>query len=123
MSDKFGTDLAAELGGAQVPIKNYLLVYKSIDVQKVAIWLPEIAADLTVASVQMVDMNLSADQRTQITRWLATQSQPSVAALASYIQTQFGVVYRSSQSYYTLLAQAGYRWKKPQARSPKADPH
>lgn len=42
--------------GAQVPIKNYLLVYKSIDVQKVATWLSEIAADLTVASAQMVDM-------------------------------------------------------------------
>ena len=41
---------------------------------------------------------LSADQRVQINRWLARQSQPSVALLASYIQTQFGVVYRSSQS-------------------------
>ena len=65
---------------------------------------------------------LSADQRAQIIQWLATQSQPSVASLASYIQTQFGVVYRSSQSYYDLLSQAGYRWKKTQARSPKADP-
>ena len=58
---------------------------------------------------------LSAAQRAQITRWLATQSQPSVASLASYIQTQFGVVYRSSQSYYDLLSQAGYRRKKLQA--------
>lgn len=65
---------------------------------------------------------LSADQRVQINAWLATQSQPSVASLASYIQTQFGVVFRSSQSYYDLLAQAGYRWKKTQARQPKADP-
>ncbi len=65
---------------------------------------------------------LSAAQRAQITRWLATQSQPSVASLASYIQTQFGVVYRSSQRYYALLSQAGYSWKKTQARSPKADP-
>ena len=65
---------------------------------------------------------LSAAQRAQITRWLATQSQPSVASFASDIQTQFGVVYRSSQHYYALLSQAGYRWKKTQARSPKADP-
>ena len=65
---------------------------------------------------------LSAAQRAQITRWLAGQSQPSVASLASYIQTQFGVVYRSSQSYYDLLSQAGYRRKKTHARSPQADP-
>ena len=36
---------------------------------------------------------LSADQRGQINAWLSTQSQPSVASLASYIQTQFGVVF------------------------------
>ena len=65
---------------------------------------------------------LSAAQRAQITRWLATPSSPSVASLASYIQTQFGVVYRSSQRYYALLSQAGYRRKKPHARSPQADP-
>ena len=65
---------------------------------------------------------LSADQRAQLIPWLASQSQPSVASLASYIQRQFGVVFRSSQSYYDLLSQAGYRWKKTQARSPKADP-
>ena len=58
---------------------------------------------------------LSADQRAQINAWLATQSHPSVASLASYIQTQ-------SQSYYDLLAQAGYSWKKAQARHPKTDP-
>ena len=65
---------------------------------------------------------LSADQRAQIHAWLAPQSQPSVASLASYIQTQFGVVFKSSQSYYAILSQAGYSWKKTQARQPKADP-
>ena len=65
---------------------------------------------------------LSADQRSQINAWLASQSQPSVAELAAYIQTQFGVVFQSSQSYYTLLSQARYSWKKTQARQPKADP-
>lgn len=65
---------------------------------------------------------LSADQGAQVHAWLATQAHPSVAALASYIQTQFDVFFRSSQSYYDLLAQARYSWKKTQARSPKADP-
>ena len=65
---------------------------------------------------------LSADQRAQIHAWLATQSQPSVASLASYIQTQFGVVFKSSQNYYAILSQAGYSWKKTQARQPQADP-
>ena len=65
---------------------------------------------------------LSADQRTPINAWLASQPQPSVAELAAYIQTQFGVVFQSSQSYYELLSQARYSWKKTQALSPKADP-
>ena len=64
---------------------------------------------------------LSADQRAQLTRWLARQSQPSVASFAAYIQRPFSMVFRSSQSYYGLLSPAGYRWKKTQARSPKAD--
>lgn len=65
---------------------------------------------------------LSADQRALIKAWLSTQSQPSVASVAAYIQTQFGVVFRSSQSYYKLLSEAGYRWKKTQAWQPQADP-
>ena len=64
----------------------------------------------------------SADQRRQINAWVSTQSQPWVASLAAYMQTPFGVIFRSSQSYYDRLAQAGYRWKKTQARQPKADP-
>ena len=65
---------------------------------------------------------LSADQRTPINAWLASQPQPSVAELAAYIQTPFGVVFQSSQSYYELLSPARYSWKKTQALSPKADP-
>ena len=64
---------------------------------------------------------LSANQRVQINAWLATQAQPSVALLASYIQTQFGVVFQSSQSYYDILSPARYSWKKTQARLPGAD--
>ena len=65
---------------------------------------------------------LSADQRVQIDAWLAPQSPPSVSALAAYIQTQFGVVFRSSQSDYAILSQARYSWKKTYAKQPKADP-
>ena len=41
---------------------------------------------------------LSTDQQAHIHAWLAIQPQPSVAGLAAYIQTQFGVVFRPSQS-------------------------
>ena len=37
-------------------------------------------------------------------------------------ELKLGVVYRSSQRYYALLSQAGYRRKKTHARSPQADP-
>ena len=42
--------------GAQSPIRNYVLVYKSTDVQTVAKWLPKIALDLAANPVQLVDM-------------------------------------------------------------------
>ena len=65
---------------------------------------------------------LSDAQRHQLFAWLGEKVQTSAPELAAYIQEHFGVVFKSSQSYYELLSQARYSWKKTQPHQPKADP-
>ena len=65
---------------------------------------------------------LSLEERQQAVEWLGEKTQTSVPELATYIEQHFGVVFKSSQSYYELLSHARYSWKKTQQRNPKADP-
>ena len=65
---------------------------------------------------------LSADQRQQLFDWLHQQKRTSVVEIATYIEQHFQVRFRSEQSYYDLLHQARFSWKKSQAQNPKADP-
>jgi putative transposase len=46
----------------------------------------------------------------------------NLAELQLYIEAEYGVVFDSKQSYYTLFEQAGISWKKTQQRNPKANP-
>jgi transposase len=62
---------------------------------------------------------LSAVARQDTIRWLQTQDAWDVPALMAYVQEQFGVVYDSPQSYYTLLHAAGLSWQQTQATNPK----
>lgn len=65
---------------------------------------------------------LTAEQRQAVIAWLKAQQTWSVAQLQSYIETTYAVVFKSNQSYYELLAEAGITYKRSQARNPKADP-
>ena len=47
---------------------------------------------------------LSDPQRHQLFTWLEEKIQTSAPELAAYIREQFGVVFKSSQSYYELLS-------------------
>jgi putative transposase len=65
---------------------------------------------------------LSASQKEKVLAWLAEQSgSVSVERLESYVNEQYGVQYRSKQSYYDLLSLAGMSYKKRQAVNPKKD--
>jgi putative transposase len=64
---------------------------------------------------------LSTDQRQQLFDWLKPQGRTSVFEVASYIEQHFQVRFKSEQSYYDLLHQARFSWKKSQAQNPKAD--
>ena len=65
---------------------------------------------------------LSVAQRQQVVDWLHQQERTSVPEVATYIEQHFQFRFRSEQSYYTLLNQARFAWKKSQAQNPKADP-
>jgi len=65
---------------------------------------------------------LSESQKEKVVDWLQEQSASvSGESLASYVQSQYGVSYRSMQSYYELLHLAGMSYKKRQAVNPKKD--
>ncbi len=62
---------------------------------------------------------LSTDERTEVLIWITDHPHPTVRVLRIHLQTTFGVVYESRQSYYTLLKAAGLSHKQIQARNPK----
>jgi len=64
---------------------------------------------------------LSADQHDAVIAWLEAQQQWSLLAVREHIQTTYGVVYESDQSYYDLLHEANISYKKAQATNPKRD--
>jgi putative transposase len=45
-----------------------------------------------------------------------------VPEVTTYIEQHFQVRFKFEQSYYEPFNQAGFSWKKSQARNPKADP-
>lgn len=65
---------------------------------------------------------LEPEQRQSVIAWLKEKNNWHLAELQAYIEAEYGVVFDSKQSYYTLFEQAGISWKKTQKRNPKADP-
>ena len=64
---------------------------------------------------------LSASQRQAVIEWLKIQQEWSVERLHAHIETTYGVVFQSRQSYYHLLADAGITYKQTQRANPKRD--
>ena len=46
---------------------------------------------------------------------------PDARPVIDHIEDEYEVVYQSQQSYYTLLKQAGFSWKKSQPTHPDKD--
>jgi putative transposase len=65
---------------------------------------------------------LTADQRTSVIAWIKTQPYWHLPELQAYLEDEYDVVFKSKQSYYDLLTEAGMSWKKSQKRNPKTDP-
>ena len=64
---------------------------------------------------------LTEPQRIQILLHLKNKPHYSVEELRDYMEDQFGVVYKSKQSYYDLLKAGGLTWHQTQAVNPERD--
>lgn len=64
---------------------------------------------------------LKAEQKQELMSWLAQKDAWLLEEVVQHIEDAYGVVYQSSQSYYTLLKQAGFSWKKSDSTHPDKD--
>ena len=64
---------------------------------------------------------LAAEERQAVIDWLKTQQECSLDSLQAHIETTYGVVFQSRQSYYQLLADADITYKQAQRTNPKRD--
>ena len=65
---------------------------------------------------------LSGEDKQKVLEWIREQS-PSISreTVEAYLESNYGVSYRSSRSHYQLLAKAGLSYKKRQAVNPAKD--
>ena len=64
---------------------------------------------------------LGEEERHAILQWIGAQETVSVEAVRDYIEEQYGVVYRSKQSYYELLEAGGMSYHRSEKHNPKRD--
>ena len=64
---------------------------------------------------------LAAEQKQALFRWLDGQDAWTLQEVIDHIEDEYGVVYQSLQSYYALLRDAGFSWKKAQPVHPDTD--
>ena len=61
---------------------------------------------------------LSADMKRAIISHLKEKMHVSIEELRDYLEDRYGVVYKSKQSYYDLMREAGLSWHKSQKINP-----
>jgi transposase len=64
---------------------------------------------------------LDAQQKQELFEWLAQKDYWAIEEVIDHIEDEYEVVYQSQQSYYALLKQAGFSWKKAQPTHPDKD--
>jgi putative transposase len=64
---------------------------------------------------------LSPEQKTAVLSWMAQKEVWTLEEVMEHLEVEYNVVYRSRQSYYTLMQQAGFSWKKAQPGNPLKD--
>lgn len=64
---------------------------------------------------------LTKEQYKEIDKFINTKSNCHLEALINFIKKEYGVVFKSKQTYYDLLHRAGMSWKKTEKANPKKD--
>lgn len=65
---------------------------------------------------------LSSEERCAIIKHISTQEHYTLIDLVQYISSNYGISFKSKQSYYDLLSAGGLSWHKTQKSNPKKDP-
>ena len=64
---------------------------------------------------------LDSDQQRTVVEWIQEYETISVETLRNHIEKEYGVIYRSKQSYYDLLSAGGMSYHRTVAANPKRD--
>ncbi len=64
---------------------------------------------------------LDQSHKQAVFEWLQQHETCQLEELIAHIELTYGIVFKSQQSYYDLLHQAGLSWKKTQAQRPQKD--
>jgi putative transposase len=64
---------------------------------------------------------LTQSQRLQVVEWIETHQTITLGALRDYIESHYGIIYRSKQSYYDLLSEGEMSYHRTTATNPKYD--
>ena len=65
---------------------------------------------------------LTAEEKAEIIEWIKSQNGLDITELECYIAEKYDVVFKSIQSYYQILKEAGISWQKGKKVNPKQDP-
>ena len=60
-------------------------------------------------------------QLAEVVKWLSNQEYWHLEELINYLDREYGVIYKSKQSYYKLFYSANISWKRTQKANPKFD--
>ncbi len=64
---------------------------------------------------------LTVEQRAGVVVWIKAQTSITVAAVRDYVEKEHSILYRSKQSYYDLLSEAGLSYHRTIPANPKRD--
>lgn len=64
---------------------------------------------------------LTAEQKEAVSQWIQSHATLTPEAVRDYVQEQYGVLYKSPQSYYDLMEAAGWSYHKSEKVNPKRD--
>jgi transposase len=67
------------------------------------------------------ESSLGEEERQTILQWIGAQETGSIEAVRDYVKEQYGVVYRSKQSYYDLVEAGGMSYHRSEKHNPKRD--
>ncbi len=79
-------------------------------------------ADALALGYRGSESYLSAAQQQEIAEWIGSHETLTVEAVRDHVEAQYGVRYKSKQSYYTLLEAGGMSYHRSEKVNPKHDP-